>query len=89
MKSRLETLIAAVCLTSFLFQIGVSIPRQAAQSNRTGPETSIQLDQLRVKFEPTSHTGPDVIPPPLIAKLPSAVTAEHDFTEWPVDYLPR
>jgi hypothetical protein len=39
--------------------------------------------------EPTSHTGPDVIPPPQISKLPFAVNAEHDFTEWLIDYLPR
>jgi hypothetical protein len=39
--------------------------------------------------EPTSRTGPDVIPPPQITKLPFAVTAEHDFTEWLIDYLPH
>ena len=33
--------------------------------------------------------APEEVPPPLVIKLPFALKAEYDFTEWLLDYLPR
>lgn len=32
---------------------------------------------------------PDIVPPPVISKLPFALKTDYNFTEWLADYLPR
>jgi hypothetical protein len=41
------------------------------------------------RSERAAQDAPDVVPSPLISKLPFSLQAENNFTEWLMDYLPR